>query len=179
MGSAMKTGSWRAWVSACILVVFALPGGAAASPVDGAWMIRDLVLNIFDCQHLVCGRIVWIKDPARRPAQCGRTIVWGLEPKTPSSWTGGSILDRITGPFTVYRPLMNGTGCSTPGFSGAPGTAKPIAHRRRRPFGKCTNAAGLPLRDLVRSSTAGTPLPGRPRVPYSLQRRTERDGNNA
>jgi uncharacterized protein (DUF2147 family) len=100
-GAAMKTGSWKKWIPACVLAVLALPGGAAASPVDGAWMIQDLVLNIFDCQHLVCGQIVWIKDPARRPAQCGRTIVWGLAPKSPSSWTGGSILDPDNG--SIYR----------------------------------------------------------------------------
>ena len=32
-------------------------GQAEASHVDGTWMIRDLVLNIFDCQRAVCGRI--------------------------------------------------------------------------------------------------------------------------
>lgn len=101
MVSAMKMGSWREWIVAGILAVLALPGSAAASPVDGAWMIKDLVLNIFDCQQLVCGRIVWIKDPARRPAQCGRTIVWGLAPNSSSSWTGGSILDPDNG--SIYR----------------------------------------------------------------------------
>jgi hypothetical protein len=57
-------------------------GQAEASHVDGTWMIRDLVLN-FDCQRAVCGRIVWIGDAARRPAQCGQTIVWGLEAQSP------------------------------------------------------------------------------------------------
>jgi len=40
-------------------------GGLEAAPlVDGPWMIRGLVLNIFDCASLVCGRIVWLEDPA-------------------------------------------------------------------------------------------------------------------
>jgi uncharacterized protein (DUF2147 family) len=79
----------------------ALPPAAAASPVDGPWIIRDLVLNIFDCQHVVCGRIVWIRDPARRPTQCGRPIVWGLEPEKPAVWSGGSIIDPDN--KTTYR----------------------------------------------------------------------------
>ena len=66
---------------------------AEASPADGAWLIKDLVLDIFDCQHLVCGRIVWIGDAARRPAQCGKTIVWGLQAQGRNEWAGGSILD--------------------------------------------------------------------------------------
>jgi uncharacterized protein (DUF2147 family) len=74
---------------------------AKASQVDGAWVTKDLVLNIFDCEHHVCGRIAWIRDPARRPAQCGKTIVWGLGPTGPSVWTGGSILDPDNG--RTYR----------------------------------------------------------------------------
>ena len=80
-------------------------GSAAASPVYGTWIIRDLVLNIFDCQSHVCGRIVWIKDAARRPTQCGRTIVWGLEPRTRNQWDGGSILDPDDD--NIYRLTAN------------------------------------------------------------------------
>ena len=29
-----------------------------ASPADGAWLIKDLVFDILDCQHLVCVRII-------------------------------------------------------------------------------------------------------------------------
>jgi uncharacterized protein (DUF2147 family) len=79
------------------LVVLAWPafgiGSAAASPVDGTWIIDDLGLDLFDCQDLVCGRIVSIKDPNRRPTQCGRVIIWGLAVVGASEWTGGSILD--------------------------------------------------------------------------------------
>jgi uncharacterized protein (DUF2147 family) len=66
---------------------------AMASPVNGTWIVKDLVLHLFDCQQLVCGKIVWIKDAARRPAQCGRTIVWGLRATGPDEWTEGSITD--------------------------------------------------------------------------------------
>jgi uncharacterized protein (DUF2147 family) len=86
------------WTAACLLAcTVALPvtggGTNAASTVNGTWIIRDLILRIFACQDRVCGQIVWLKDAARRPSQCGRTIVWGLEANGPNSWTGGSILD--------------------------------------------------------------------------------------
>lgn len=102
---AMNTGKQRWRIAACLAVVTPLLsvdiGQAEASHVDGTWMIRDLVLHIFDCQHAVCGRIVWIGDAARRLAQCGKTIVWGLEQKGPNEWTEGSILDPDDG--NTYR----------------------------------------------------------------------------
>jgi len=97
----MKTGIWKTLIAACLLTGIALPGRAETLPVDGAWIIRDLVLDIFDCQNLVCGRIAWIKDPARRASQCGRTIIWGLAAVGASEWTGGSILDPDDD--TTYR----------------------------------------------------------------------------
>jgi uncharacterized protein (DUF2147 family) len=93
----------KAWIVALLLTVLVSFGAesAAASSVDGTWVIQDLVLNLFDCQNLVCGRIVWIKDPARRPSECGQTIVWGLAATGPAEWTGGSILDPDNG--EIYR----------------------------------------------------------------------------
>src|ERR1700744_465400 len=72
-----------------------------ASPADGNWKIRDLVLEIFDCQQLVCGQIVWLKDPQRRAKQCGQTIVWGLAADGTDSWSNGSIYDPTDG--NTYR----------------------------------------------------------------------------
>jgi uncharacterized protein (DUF2147 family) len=70
---------------------------AAASPVDGTWVIRDLVLDIFNCQGSVCGKVAWTKDPQQRRKDCGRTIVWGLSPTGPDTWSGGSIYDTTDG----------------------------------------------------------------------------------
>jgi uncharacterized protein (DUF2147 family) len=87
-----------------ILVIgsMACSGSAAASPsVDGSWAIRDLVLDIFNCQNAVCGRIVWTKDPQQRQKDCGRTIVWGLSQAGPETWSGGSIYDPTDG--NTYR----------------------------------------------------------------------------
>ena len=95
---------WR-WIAALLFVVLACAalgvGRAVASPVDGTWIIDDLGLDLFDCRNLVCGRIVWIKDPNRRSSQCGRMIIWGLGITGPSEWTGGSIIDPDDG--TTYQ----------------------------------------------------------------------------
>jgi uncharacterized protein (DUF2147 family) len=95
-------------IAICLLAALALSRDVTASPVDGAWKIRNLALHIFDCQRLVCGRIVWIDDSTKRPSQCGRTIVWGLEAKGRNEWDGGSILDPNNGETyrlsAVYEP---------------------------------------------------------------------------
>jgi uncharacterized protein (DUF2147 family) len=95
----------RRYAAASLLAILLLPltglQGVKASRVDGEWMIKDVVLTIFDCEHLVCGKIAWLKDPARRPFQCGKTIVWGLAGRGPNEWTGGSILDPDDG--TTYQ----------------------------------------------------------------------------
>jgi uncharacterized protein (DUF2147 family) len=93
----MKAGIVRRRLAAAVLAMLLLSlmgiRQAEASPADGAWLIKDLVLDIFDFQHLVCGRIIGIADAARRPAQCGKTIVWGLHAQGQNEWVGGSILD--------------------------------------------------------------------------------------
>jgi uncharacterized protein (DUF2147 family) len=69
---------------------------ADASTMNGTWRIENMVLEIFDCQQLVCGRIVWIGEEAKRPTQCGKTIVWGLSQKSPTVWKDGAIHDPNT-----------------------------------------------------------------------------------
>jgi uncharacterized protein (DUF2147 family) len=73
------------------------PGPAVASPVDGTWAVQDLILDIFSCQNSVCGKVAWTKDPQRRQMDCGRTIVWGLSPVGPQTWSGGAIYDTTDG----------------------------------------------------------------------------------
>ena len=101
----MKVFMRRRWWLAVFLSALALPAfgvrNADASSMNGTWRIENLVLEIFDCQQLVCGRIVWIGEEALRPAQCGKTIVWGLAQTTPTAWNGGAILDPKDG--KTYR----------------------------------------------------------------------------
>ena len=104
----MKIAHWGCRFSACLLMAFVLSRNAEATPVDGAWRIENLALHIFDCQGQVCGRILWINDPARRRSQCGKMIVWGLDAKGNNEWDGGSILDPEDGKIyrlsAVYEP---------------------------------------------------------------------------
>jgi uncharacterized protein (DUF2147 family) len=88
-------------LAAMVIALMAGSAPARASPVDGNWAIRDLVLEIFNCQQSVCGKVVWTKDPQRRRLDCGRTIVWGLSPVGPEAWSGGSIYDPTDG--NTYR----------------------------------------------------------------------------
>jgi uncharacterized protein (DUF2147 family) len=81
------------------LMGWSLP--ARALPVEGSWVIRDLVLDIFNCQGSVCGKVAWTKNPQQRRTECGRTIVWGLSPDGPETWSGGSIFDPTDG--NTYR----------------------------------------------------------------------------
>jgi uncharacterized protein (DUF2147 family) len=74
---------------------------ASAGLVEGAWAIHDLILEIYQCQDLMCGRVAWVKDPHRRKLDCGRTIVWGLSPSGPETWGDGSIYDTTDG--NTYR----------------------------------------------------------------------------
>jgi len=101
----MKPGKSRGQTAACLLAAVVLSAvgvrKADASSVEGTWAIMNLALQIYDCDLLVCGKIVWMKDATRRASQCGKTIIWGLEPKGPTEWSGGSILDPNDG--KVYR----------------------------------------------------------------------------
>jgi uncharacterized protein (DUF2147 family) len=95
----------KRWTAACLLASASLlvmdVGTLAASPLNGTWIIRGLVLRIFDCQPRVCGRIVGLSDAGKRKSQCGMTIVWGLEATRPNEWKGGSIVDPND--HTIYR----------------------------------------------------------------------------
>ena len=73
----------------------------AAPAVEGEWAIRDLILNIYQCDNFICGRVAWVKEPKRRQLDCGRTIVWGLSPAGPKTWEDGSIYDTTDG--NTYR----------------------------------------------------------------------------
>ncbi len=97
----MRQARFVALLMAVIACQFVGIRDAKASDADGTWSIRDLVLDIFNCQNRVCGRIVWIEDPGRRPTQCGRTIVWGLTREGPFEWKDGTILDPDDG--KTYR----------------------------------------------------------------------------
>ena len=73
---------------------------ARAEPVpDGTWLVSQRVaFDIFPCKDALCGRIVWLRNPAlRSPTMCGRTIIWGLTSHEPRQWDGGWFFDPEDG----------------------------------------------------------------------------------
>ncbi len=85
---------------AALFVTFpAAYGRADVQPAVGTWLISDrLAIQVFDCQRLLCGRIVWLRQPTlRTPKLCGRTIVWGLTPTGPAHWNNGTFFDPEDG----------------------------------------------------------------------------------
>jgi uncharacterized protein (DUF2147 family) len=75
--------------------------GACAEPAvpDGTWLVSERVaFDIFPCKDALCGRIVWLRNPALRTStMCGRTIVWGLTSAGPSEWNDGWFFDPENG----------------------------------------------------------------------------------
>lgn len=80
----------------------------------GVWLVDKAAVEIFDCDGLVCGRIVWLKsprdptgqmnhdvnnpDPAlRKRPLCGLTIFWNLRPSEPEHWEGGGLYNPEDG----------------------------------------------------------------------------------
>ncbi len=80
---------------------------AWAAVPQGVWLIDlKVAVQIFDCDSLLCGRILWLlisrnpqgqldldknnPNPALRQRKlCGLTIIWGLHPTSPDRWEGG------------------------------------------------------------------------------------------
>jgi uncharacterized protein (DUF2147 family) len=103
-----------------LLVPFALPHAAAcANPPRGEWLLDDrVVVQVYPCSAMMCGRIRWLKVPrnpqgqldqdgknpnptlrTRRP--CGLTILWNLQPDGPDRWKAGWFYNRDDG--KTYR----------------------------------------------------------------------------
>jgi uncharacterized protein (DUF2147 family) len=80
------------------LAALAATPAAAQAPV-GTWLVEHkAAVRLFDCQGALCGRVVWLRDPALRTAEmCNRTIIWGLQPAGTGQWTDGSFLDPEDG----------------------------------------------------------------------------------
>jgi uncharacterized protein (DUF2147 family) len=115
----------RAAATALLVIAatfFAVPGTAASAVVpDGGACFVDgtgAALRIFNCDGLLCGRIVWLqhaRDTAGRPARdnnipdpasrlrplCGLTVLRGPRPIGPDRWNSGSLYNPDDG--RTYR----------------------------------------------------------------------------
>jgi uncharacterized protein (DUF2147 family) len=96
-----------AWLLA-LVIVFAMPSRLAfAAAPEGVWLIDDkAAVEIFDCDGLMCGRILWLKVPRNPQGEldsdknnpnpalqkrrlCGMTILGGLRSGDRDRWTDG------------------------------------------------------------------------------------------
>lgn len=105
---------------AAIFFVTVVVSPVRAAPLDqGVWLIDGRVaVQIFHCDDLLCGRIVWLQaseepgervvrdkynpDPRlRRRNLCGLTIFWNLQATPQNSWGDGWFYNPDDG--TTYR----------------------------------------------------------------------------
>ena len=80
---------------------------ASAEVPEGVWLIKgEAAVQIFECNSLLCGRILWLEaprdsqgllkrdtenpDPALRQRElCGLTVIWNLRSTGPDHWDDG------------------------------------------------------------------------------------------
>lgn len=88
---------------------------------EGVWLLPlKAAVQVFDCQGLLCGRIVWLAqarsadgqlvldeknpDPAlRQRPLCGQTVLWDLKPDGADHWASGWLYNPRDG--TTYRVM--------------------------------------------------------------------------
>ncbi|MEK7750403.1 MAG: DUF2147 domain-containing protein [Acidobacteriota bacterium] len=102
---------WRSSRSALLLAALlsiAVPYAIArAALLDSVWLMDGKVaVQIFDCNGLLCGRVLWLQiprdpqgvlnrdkrnpDPAlRQRGLCGLSVFWNLHPDGPNRWKDG------------------------------------------------------------------------------------------
>jgi uncharacterized protein (DUF2147 family) len=95
------------WLLA-LFMIFAMPSRLAfAAAPEGVWLVDGkAAVEIFDCSGLMCGRILWLKDPRNTQGEldrdknnpdpalqkrrlCGMTIFGGLRSGDRDRWTDG------------------------------------------------------------------------------------------
>ncbi len=105
---------------AAAVLFLAIPQGAVSADVTaGIWLMPSKVaMQIFDCNGLLCGRIVWLQHPRDQAGQfvrdkenpdpalrqrplCGQTILWGLQQTEPDHWVSGWLYNPDDG--KAYR----------------------------------------------------------------------------
>lgn len=92
----------------------------AVTPItNNVWLMdSQVVVQMFDCGNLLCGRVVWLiiprdaqgvltsdqrnPDPKlRQRSICGLTVLWALHPKGADRWEGGWFYNPYDG--KTYR----------------------------------------------------------------------------
>lgn len=103
-----------------VLLSLAVPSAAVAAEIPyGVWLLASKVaVEVFDCDGLLCGRVVWLQQPRDATGQltrdwknpdpalrerplCGQTVLWGLKPASLDRWKNGWLYNPDDG--TIYR----------------------------------------------------------------------------
>jgi uncharacterized protein (DUF2147 family) len=107
--------------AALLMLAWAVTAGAAASPIEGTWLVQDgeAHIRIERCGSEHCGAIVWLREPLDEngktptdtenpdPSLRSRTIMgldilhFGVEPDEDGIWRSGRIYDPENG--KTYR----------------------------------------------------------------------------
>ncbi len=90
---------YRLLATALVAVALFQSPYARAEIPEGIWIIPGKVaIRVFDCSGLLCGQVVWLRDPTlRTPTMCKRTIIWGLQPDGVNRWSNGWFFDPENG----------------------------------------------------------------------------------
>jgi uncharacterized protein (DUF2147 family) len=104
-----------ALASACTPVL------AASSPL-GVWIDHTGrgAVEITDCRGKLCGRIVWVKDPANAEG-CNFQVIGNVRPMSGNTWDGGWIIDPDKDPnkkYDVEITPMNSQKLKVVGYEG-------------------------------------------------------------
>lgn len=98
MWPAIRRHAWRLLIAVAVCVNLSSAGASPWVP-EGSWIAGNRVaIEVFDCSSMLCGRIVWLRNPAlRTSAMCGRTILWNLQRSGPEQWDDGWFFDPENG----------------------------------------------------------------------------------
>lgn len=127
----------KAILLACAMSCGFLAPAAMAGAPQGVWLIDgEAAVQIFDCEGMLCGRVLFLESPhdpqgalkrdKRNPDQalrdrelCGLNVIWGLRPTGPDSWDGGRFYNpdggqtydvkmKLTAPDTLEARFYQG-----------------------------------------------------------------------
>ena len=116
-----RVGRTALWGVALISLAVA-PTLAWSAVPKGVWLIDgEAAVQIFDCDGLLCGRILWLQIPRdlqgqpkrdknnpdlalRQRRLCGLTVLWGLRSTGPDHWGDGWFYNPDDG--KTYRVSM-------------------------------------------------------------------------
>jgi len=88
-----KTGT-RVLAAVSAMLAFGAGSAFAAEPT-GLWFDHTGrgAVEITKCGAQLCGRLVWLKDPAHAKEVCGIQIIGDVKPMGNGAWDGGLIYD--------------------------------------------------------------------------------------